>query len=176
MEQLATQRPFSGGGIFPMRELELKLQRIDDLLDRRSLKALLLRQAASFAWATCGATSTVNIADSQGLASILIAPHGRYILTDNIEAPRLQEEEHLLEQGWEFRVRPWYEQDGLVTELTQGLEFGADGEYPGATDLQGEVARMRASLLPEEVERFRLLCKSSAEAMDAAIMMVRPRL
>jgi Xaa-Pro aminopeptidase len=159
-----------------MRELELKLQRIDDLLDRHSLKALLLRQASSFAWATCGAASTVNVADSQGLASILIAPHGRYILTDNIEAPRLQEEEHLLEQGWEFRVRPWYEQDGLVDELTQGLELGADCEVPGATDLQAEVARMRAALLPEEVERFRMLCKSSAEAMDAAIMMVRPRL
>ena len=159
-----------------MSELELKLRRIDELLGHYSLNALLLRQSASFAWATCGADPSVNIADRYGEASILIAPHGHYILTNNIEAPRLFEEQGLKDQPWEFRVAPWYSQDGIVSELAQGLQLGADCEYPGALDLSGEVSRMRAALLPEEIERFRSLCRASAEAMDAAIMTVRPGL
>lgn len=159
-----------------MSELELKLRRIDDLLNHYSLNALLLRQSASFAWVTCGADPNVNVADRYGASSVLIAPHGRYILTDNIEAGRLHEEQHLQDQDWEYRVASWYSQDGIVAELAQGLELGADCEYPGAIDLQEEIARMRASLLPEEIERFREVCRAASEAMDAAIMTVRPGL
>ncbi len=157
-----------------MKELELKLQRIDELLNRYSLNALLLRQAASFAWVTCGSSCTVNVGDRYGEASILITPHGRYVITNNIESRRLQEEEHL--QDWDFRVMPWYSQDGMVAELAHGLQIGADAEYPGATDLTADISRMRATLLPPEIERFRTLCKASAEAMDAAIMTIRPGL
>lgn len=159
-----------------MKEFELKLQRTYDLLDRHSLDALVLRQAASFAWLTCGAAPTIDVAAGYEPTSILIAPHGRYILTDNIEAARLQQDELLQGQGWEFRVHPWYEQNGMVTEMTQGMKVGADCDYRGAVDLQGDVARLRASLLPEEVERFRQLCRAAAEAMDAAIMSIHPRL
>ncbi len=159
-----------------MSELELKLRRIDELLDRYSLQGLLLRQSASFAWVTCGGDASINIADRYGAASIVITRHGRYILTDNIEAARLQEEQHLNEQGWEFRVASWYSQDGAIAELTQGLKLGADCEYPGAMELYGEVARMRANLLPEETERLRSVCRASAEALDAAIMAIRPGL
>ena len=53
--------------------------------------ALLLRREASFAWATCGATSHVNLADSHGTASLLFTPKARYVITNNIEAARLQE-------------------------------------------------------------------------------------
>src|SRR5512143_3205666 len=159
-----------------MSEFELKLRRIDELLNHHSLNALLLRQSASFAWATCGADSSVNIADRYCDASILIAPHGRYILTTNIEAARLHEEQHLADQQWEYRVAAWHSPDGIVSELAQGLELGADCEFPGAVDLSGEVSRMRAMLLPEEIERFRAVCRAASEAMDAAIMTVRPGL
>ena len=159
-----------------MSELELKLRRIDELLNHYSLNALLLRQHASFAWLTCGGDSNINIADRYGAASILVAPHGRYVLTDNIEADRLQEEQGLKDQGWEFRIAPWYSQDGIVSELSQGLQLGADCEYPGAVELYDEVARMRSMLLPDEIERFRNVCRATAEAMDTAIMTVRPGL
>ncbi len=157
-----------------MTELELKLQRIDELLERHSLRALLLRQAASFAWITCGGAASINVADRYGEASVLIAPNGRYILTNNIEASRLLDEEHL--QDWEFRVTPWHAPNGAVEELAHGMELGADSDYPGALNLEVEIARMRAALLPEEVERFRKVCSAAAEAMDAAIMTIRPRL
>ncbi len=159
-----------------MTELELKLQRVYDLMDRHSLHGLLLQQAASFAWATCGAMSAVNVADSFGVASLLVTLEARYVITDNIEAARLQAEEHLQDQGWEFKIARWYDHTADIQELAGGMQIGADGNYPGALDLGPEIARMRAALTPEEIDRLRIVCRASAEAMDAAIMSLRPRL
>lgn len=157
-----------------MNELDRKLERVRRLLDQHQLDALLLQKVSSFAWATCGAASYINTAASNGTADLLITPSGRYLITNNIEATRLEQEEKLAEQGWEFRVGPWYESQEAIARLSKGLKLGVDGPFHGATDLSDEMSRLRANLLPEEVERFRVLCRLCAEAMDATIRAVRP--
>jgi Xaa-Pro aminopeptidase len=160
--------------VSPANEFSQKQNRIQALLAKHKLDALLLRRVSSFAWATCGAASYVNTATSNGEAALLITPSGRYLLTNNIEATRLEQEEKLAAQGWEFRVVPWHDTQDTVAELTRGLKLGTDGPYPGATDLSGELARLRANLTPEEGERFRMLGQLCAEAMDRAVRAVRP--
>lgn len=157
-----------------MEEFSRKQERIRNWLADENLDAFLMRRVSSFAWATCGAASYVNTATTYGEASLLITPAGRYLITNNIEAPRLEQEERLREQGWEFRVHPWHQVSAAVAELCRGWRLGADSPYPGATDLSIEFARLRAELMPEEVERFRTLGRLCAEAMDAAIRSVRP--
>ena len=157
-----------------MTEFERKQAIISDLLAEHGLEALVLCRVSSFAWATGGAASYVNTAASEGAATLVITPAGRYVVTNNIEAPRLEQEEHLSEQGWEFRVTPWHEAHDVVGELTRGLKVGADVAWPGAHNLAGELARRRSILLPEEQARFRTLARGQAEAMDAAIRSVRP--
>ena len=157
-----------------MTEFERKQSTLQALLAQRQLGALWLRRVSSFAWATCGAASYVNTATTDGAASLLITPSGRYVITNNIEATRLRQEEQLEEQGWELRVAPWHAADDAVAELTRGLGLGCDGACPGAVDLSAEMARVRANLLPEEGERFRALGRLCAEAMDVAIRAVRP--
>lgn len=159
-----------------MMEIETKLKAIQTLLCKHQLDALLLRRVSSFAWATCGAASYVNTASTEGAASLLISPAGRYLITDNIEAPRLESEERLAEQGWEFRLHKWYDNSAVITQLTRGLKLAADAPYPGAVDLSAEIARLRASLTPEEVVRFRKVGNLCAEAMDAAIREIQPRM
>jgi antitoxin VapB len=157
-----------------MNEFERKQTAIQGLLEKHGLDALLLRRVSSFAWATAGAASYVNTATSEGLASLLITPSGRHLIADNIEAPRLEKEEQLKAQGWEFHVHPWYEGPEAIQALVRGLRVGADVPFPGATDLSGPVARLRANLGAEEGERFRELGRLCAEAMDNAIRGVRP--
>jgi Xaa-Pro aminopeptidase len=157
-----------------MNELDDKLRRIGELLDSNGLDALLLSRVSSFAWATCGAASYVNTAATEGAATLLITPERRYLITNNIEATRLEQEEKLADQGWEFRVSDWHAAADGLQALTHGLKLGADGPYPGAADLSAELARLRTNLLPEEVERFRTLGGICAEAMDSAIRAVRP--
>src|SRR5512143_3078552 len=157
-----------------MTELDVKLQSINDLLAKYAVEALLLNRVSSFAWATCGAASYINTASTEGVGSLLITPTKRYLITNNIEAPRFEKEEHLKDQGWEFRAAAWYEDNPAVADLTRGLKLAADGPYPGAIDLSSEMARLRANLLPEEGERYRVVSKICAEAMNAAIRAVRP--
>jgi antitoxin VapB len=157
-----------------MTEFQGKQERVQTLLAERGLDALLLQRVSSFAWATCGRASYVHTASSTGEASLLITPAGRYVITNNIEGPRLEQEEGLVDQGWEFRAGPWYEPSQAVAELTRGLKVGADGPYAGATDLSGEMACLRANLTPEEGERFGTLGRLCAEAIDDAVRAVRP--
>jgi Xaa-Pro aminopeptidase len=157
-----------------MTELETKLTKIDSLLKEHGLDALLLQKVSSFAWATCGAASYVNTAATDGAASLLITPNGRYVLTNNIEATRIEQEEQLGAQGWQIHASHWYAAQDAVAELTGKLKLGADGPFQGAQDLSDELARLRANLTKEEGQRFRQLGKLCAESMDQAIRAVKP--
>jgi Xaa-Pro aminopeptidase len=157
-----------------MTDIETKLKKVDALLKEHGLDALLLQKVSSFAWATNGAASYVNTATTYGESSLLITPKGRYLLANNIEAPRLEREEQLGKQGWELRVGQWYSTQGALAILTHKLKLGVDGPFPGAKDLSGEIARLRACLTPEEGERFRELGRICADSMDHAIRMVKP--
>jgi Xaa-Pro aminopeptidase len=157
-----------------MPEFDRRQKQIESFLEARGLDALLLQRVSSFAWATCGAASYVNTATTFGEATLIITPGGRYLITNNIEATRLEQEEKLKDQGWEFRVGPWYEAQEAIGELTGGLRIGADVPYPGTTDISARLARLRSVLSAEEVERFRALSSVCAEAMEKAIRAVRP--
>ena len=155
-------------------EQNIKLTRINNLLSQLGLDALLLRRVSNFAWATCGGASYINTASSDGAASLLITPKSRYLLTTNIEVPRLEKEEKLAEQGWEFLVSPWYSENDQLAKLTAGLKLGTDEAFPTATDLSSEIAWLRSQLTPAEGLRFRILGNLCAEAMRKATSMVRP--
>lgn len=159
-----------------MTEQAEKESRLRELMVERGLDAVALRRASSFAWATGGASSYINTATDVGEGTLLYTPDRRYLIANNIEAPRLQIEERLQGQGWESVVDPWYEEadDAVVLRLTQGLRVGADWALPGAADISDDMAQLRARLLPEEGARFRELGRICAEAMDAAIRQVRP--
>lgn len=157
-----------------MNEFDIKQERIRALLAARQIDALLLQRVSSFAWATCGAASYVNTAATTGEATLLITPSGRHLITNNIEATRLEEEARLAEQGWLFHVAPWHETPDSVAHLTRGSRLGADGPVPDAVDLSPDLARLRANLTPEEGERFRTLGRLCAGAMNSAVRAVRP--
>jgi Xaa-Pro aminopeptidase len=157
-----------------MSEVQTKLERIRSLLDAYQLDALWLRLASSFAWATGGKSSYINTASSYGLASLLVTRDRRYVITNNIEKPRIAVEEGLEEAGWEFVAPEWHTAENPLANLVGGLKVAVDGDAPGMLDLSGPVARLRANLLPVEVERFRRLGRICGDAMNSTIRAVRP--
>src|SRR5829696_7522942 len=76
-----------------------KETRLRALMASRGLEALLLRRVSSFAWATAGAPSYVSTAVETGEASLLYLPGRRCVITNVIEAPRLEREIGLADQG-----------------------------------------------------------------------------
>jgi len=155
-------------------EFETKQERIQVLLDKHKLDGLLLRRVNNFAWATCGASASINRAESNGEASLLITRTGRHLITNNIEAARLVQEEKL-DSDWEFHVATWYEdQQKTIDSLVRGPKLGGDSWRAGELDLSEELTHLRANLTIEEDDRFRELGRLCAEAMEAAIGNVRP--
>jgi antitoxin VapB len=157
-----------------MSEFEIKQERMLALLEQRGLDALLLQRVSSFAWATCGHPSYINTAASDGVASLLVAPGKKALFTNNIEAPRLEQEDRLVEQGWEIISKPWYDPSDLVTQFTRGQKVGADTPLAGYHDLSTEIARLRSHLTAQEGERFRSLGGLCAKAMQQVMDSIRP--
>jgi Xaa-Pro aminopeptidase len=155
-------------------EFTTKLKRIHELLVKFDLDALLLRQSGNFAWATCGGDAHINTADSLGIASLLITRTNRFLLTNNIEAARLMQEQSLGEQGWELNAPPWYEANDQVTSLTRGMKLGVDISFPNALDLSREIVGLRSQLTPEEGNRYRKLGAACAQGMRDALHAVNP--
>lgn len=157
-----------------MSDISGKLSLLRDLAVRHALDAILLQRVSSIAWATGGASAYVNVACSKAEASLLVTGNNQYLITNNIETRRLEKEERLTAQGWDFQITPWYEKGSTAQGLTKGLKLGADDCFPGALDLSGEIARLRANLNLEEGKRFRILGWLCAQAMDATARAVHP--
>ena len=155
-------------------EFQTKLAIMRALLEKHSVDGLLLRRVSSFAWATCGATSYVNTASTEGAASLLVTRDRCYLITNNIEAPRLEQESGLAEQGWDFRISHWTTPMLELNKLTSGLNLVADVPFGVARDISAELSRLRANLTPPEEQRFRQLGHLCAQAMDSAARAVRP--
>jgi Xaa-Pro aminopeptidase len=157
-----------------MNEISGKLNLLRNLATSKGVDALLLQRVSSVAWATAGAAVYVNTARSEGEASLLITKEKQFLFTNNIEAPRLEKEEGLVAQGWEFSIAPWFETNRVLQELMGRSKLAADGLFPGVQDLSNEIAHLRANLTQTEGERFRTLGKLCAQAMDSAIHFVHP--
>lgn len=157
-----------------MSEYTRKIQIIRSWLTDHHIDGLYLQTAGSFAWATCGASSFINTASTNGLASLLITIDHQYLITTNIEAPRLEMEEQLAARGWESIIAPWHESKDVVADLSRGMTLASDEYYHGASDLSAELARLRSKLTTGEQERYRNLGKYCAQAMQAACEGVRP--
>ncbi len=155
-------------------EFLAKRNKILELLDKHGVDGILLRRVSSFAWATCGAASYVNTATTEGAASLLVTREHWFLATNNIEAPRLQGEEKLTEQGWEFVISPWATPLKGLSELLAGKTLISDGLFGAAQDVSAEISRLRANLTPEEGQRIRQVGKLCAETISVVAQMVQP--
>src|SRR5215211_2033725 len=102
--------------------LEDRREKLRGLMDRLGLGSLLMRRPANFAWYTGGADNRVDHADPLGVAAILLTLEGEYVLTNNIEAPRMRDET----PGFEVVEHPWYEDPAEMLRALTGSPLGAD--------------------------------------------------
>jgi antitoxin VapB len=158
------------------KEVETKLAGVRGLLDERDLPALLLTRPGSISWVTAGAENPiVRGSDGGAFCWVLVTRDSAFVITQNIEGPRLVAEEHLLSLGFEVLDHPWYAPD-LWSETVgrlAGETLGADVPTVG-TDLSRDLIRLRLSLLPAELERYRILGMDGARSVEDALSRLKP--
>jgi Xaa-Pro aminopeptidase len=156
-------------------EAAVKLALLRDVLDQTAAGALRLRGSDWFAWLTAGGSNAVLLSAETGVAEVLVSRDDACVLTDDIEAARLREEE--VPPGFSYHVAPWTE-----LELRERYVFEVAGEQPVLSDrpTNGEqplppTLRQRRMVLGEdELQRYRELGRAAAEAMSEALRQARP--
>jgi Xaa-Pro aminopeptidase len=121
---------------------------------------------------TCGGLNLVGIAMEVGATSLLITENSKFVISNNIEAPRMIDEEGLEKQGFIVKTFPWHEDQevSIVKELAGDGPVGSDVPFPNTSLLAEEIARLRYSLTPEEQERYRWLGEKVSLALEKTLM------
>lgn len=136
------------------------------LMETHGVGALLLSTPANFAWYTGGADNRVDHGDPVGVASVLLTEDDAYILTNNIEAPRMREEQT---PQMEVVEHPWHEEPAaLLSELTGGGGVGTDFPSTSDMDLSAEISPLRYVLDEDAIEAYRRLGEDAGQAMSEA--------
>lgn len=142
---------------------EDRRQRLLESADRLGVEAILLGLPANFAWYTGGADNRVDQSQPVGAAVVLVTPEAEYIVTDNIEAPRMREEET---PGFEVAEHAWYEDPAsLYRELAGGVPLGGDVPLEGIRDVSEGVAPLRYVLDADAIELYRQAGSETTAAM-----------
>ncbi|MBW4517698.1 MAG: M24 family metallopeptidase [Timaviella obliquedivisa GSE-PSE-MK23-08B] len=156
-------------------EIVYKLARIREALDEAGAAAIRLRGTDWFAWATGGASNTVLLAAETGIAEVFVTAHNAWILTDEIEAQRLTDEQ--LPADFQLQVNPWAQPEQRATFVQEVI---GDGKILSDRPIFKEVAlpttllQHKQILLPIEIDRYRQVGRLAGEAMTEALAQAKP--
>ncbi len=140
-----------------------RLERLRALMERRGLDAVVLRRPPNFAWFTGGADSRVDHLAAEGVADAVLSLDQEWVLTSNIEAPRMRSEQTPDDEVIEY---PWFEdREAALRGLAGDMTLGADVPISGTTDLSEDVALLRRTLDPDAVESLRAVGADATAAM-----------
>ena len=165
-----------GEAMFVQAEVVQKLKLVRGLMAELGLGGVLFRKQASFAWLTCGRRNLVGIATEIGVASILVTPDKQYVLCNNIEAPRIRDEEFVEDMGYEIRSWPWFEdkEAAFAHQLSGPGDLGCDDAFADLSNIGGDLAKLRWALTSWEVRRYRELGFMAAHCLEDAAKTIRP--
>ncbi|MFE1747392.1 M24 family metallopeptidase [Coleofasciculus sp. H7-2] len=167
-------------------EVSQKLELIRNALTEAEAQGLRLRGTDWFAWATAGGSNTVLLTAETGVAEVLVTAEDAWILTDEIEAQRLKDEE--IPGNFQFYVNPWADaqkRESFVREATNGGEILSDRPSVSAPSparsiphvekrLPASLQQHKRTLMSSELERYRQLGRQASEAMTEVLKAAKP--
>ena len=162
--------------IAQLDEISEKRTRLMSLMTRQGLDAVVFTKRHNFAWATGGADNHVRHASEGGVASLVFFRDGRrMVLTSNIEAPRIENEE-LAGLGFDLKEIHWWkpeERAEAMTALLAGGKAASDDGTPGTRDVEPLMPPMRMRLTDHEMLKYRWLGRQSGQGIAEVCRKVR---
>ena len=157
-----------------LEEVQTKIESVRTWLQRNGLEALLINSQANFAWLTGGGQNYVYVGDAAGEAYLLVALDRTYLLTNNIEARRLQDEE-VADLPFEAVTWSWHKADAARKKLTSLCNVSkavSDLSSLGLAMAPDGFNELRYTMSPPEIERYRSLGQEAAQAVEAVCLSV----
>jgi Xaa-Pro aminopeptidase len=139
-------------------EVAEKLARVRGWLDEAGYGAALFTSQPSVAWVTAGLEDRVCRNEEPGLVWALVTGTGAFLITTNIELPRLAAEEDCT--SFELHAVPWYTPGGLAE---------AAEDLAGGLKLAEAPAALRMPLTAAEQDRLAALGTDCARALEGVL-------
>ncbi len=163
-------------------EVSTKLALMRQTLQTTDAAGIRLRGTDWFAWATGGGANTVLLTAETGVAEVLVTATDAWILTDEIEAQRLKDEEFpatIVPDGalYQLSVNPWTDssqREAFVREVTGNGKILSDRPTISESPLPSSLFQKRQVMLPSELERYRRVGRLASEAMTAVLTQAQP--
>lgn len=160
--------------LFVKSEIEIKTERLVQMLSGENLGGVLLNSQHNFAWATGGKSNAINSGIENGACFLFVrADSKKFVLANNIEMPRILAEEisindfEPIEFAWqdekssgEFVIKKAkslvQDNKNIASDLTLS---------PNIRAIEGLIARCRYELTEAEIKRYRSLGKDAGCAL-----------
>lgn len=161
-------------------EIAQKLQFMRNALGETKAAGIRLRGTDWFAWATAGGSNTVLLAAETGVAEVLVTATEAWILTDEIEAQRLQDEQLPQENGGEaykIYINPWAEfcnRESFVREATKDGIILSDRPTQAEFPLPKSLITQKRVMCKSELERYRQVGQLASVAMTEVLSVAQP--
>lgn len=157
-------------------EVARKLELIREALTETGATGVRLKGTDWFAWATAGASNTVLLTAETGVAEVLVTIRDAWVLTDEIEAQRLEHEE--LSADFKLHVNPWADaaaRESFVRDVTNEGKVISDRPIPHLEKrLPASLQHHKRVMMSSEVERYREVGRKASEAMTEVLSKAQP--
>jgi len=162
--------------IAQLDEISVKRTRLMGLMKAQGLDAVMLTKRQNFAWATGGADNHVRHSSEGGVATLVFFRDGRRtVLTSNIEAPRIWDEE-LAGLGFEMATVGWWkpeERTAVLGGLLAGGKTASDDGTPGTRDVEPFLPPLRMRLTSHELDKYRWIGKQAGQGIADTCRKIR---
>jgi antitoxin VapB len=143
-----------------------------------SSRPLLLTSVGSVNWRSGGLSDPIDITATSDPVWTLDCDQGTALITNEIEAPRLEHDFRVREFGWDLLCTPWFDPNGPLDAACSYAEIDpgqllSDVDSIG-TNVRDDVIRARLALSAPERDELRELGQVVGEALGAGIDSWRP--
>ncbi|WP_338023018.1 M24 family metallopeptidase [Argonema galeatum] len=156
-------------------EVSSKLELIRNSVSKIGAMGVRFKGTDWFAWATAGGSNTVLLTAETGVAEVLVTAEDAWVLTDEIEAQRLKDEE--LPANFKLHIHPWADvaaRESFVREVTEGGKVLSDRTTNQEGSLPLSLFKHKRVMMPRELERYRRVGRLASEAMTEVLSKAKP--
>jgi len=155
-------------------DVDEKHRRILAFLQTYDFEAVLLTRADSIAWFTAGGDVSRDLGSESASVALYINSTTRAILADNVQTPRIFEEE-LAGLGFQLKEYPWHQDaDRLIADLLHNKKVACDSPRPGSHFELERLRMLRHPLTRLERSHLRGIGRALTLAVEATCRNFEP--
>lgn len=142
-------------------EVDQKVERVATFARDGGFAGVVLAAQHNFSWLTGGRSNRIDATRETGSGALLVTADGRrFALANTIESPRMREET-VAGLGFDVLEYPWTDERAdaalpyrVAERVVRGGQLATDVATAAAQNVEGRIARLRSTLVREEIPRY----------------------